>query len=79
MTDLDNNSSGVIRGKSKLLRQRYRHEKRFQIYGIVAIVVASLFLLVLIGSMTFKGFSAITETRIALDLCLLYTSDAADE
>ena len=68
MTDLDNNSSGVIRGKSKLLRQRYRHEKRFQIYGIVAIVVASLFLLVLIGSMTFKGLSAITETRIALDL-----------
>ena len=58
MSDLNNISYSGFGEGSKLLRRRSRKEKRFQLYGIVAIFVASLFLLVLIVSMT----------------CLLYTS-----
>lgn len=68
MSDLNNISYSGFGEGSKLLRRRSRKEKRFQLYGIVAIFVASLFLLVLIVSMTFKGFSVFTETRIALDI-----------
>ena len=54
----------------KGLKRRYRAEKRFQVYGIVAISIALLFLVVLFTSIISKGYTAFEQTYIKLDIQL---------
>ena len=54
----------------KGLKRRYRAEKRFQVYGIVAISIALLFLVVLFTSIISKGYTAFEQTYIKLDVHL---------
>lgn len=48
------------------LRRRYAAERRFIWYGRISIAIALGFLVVLVGSILFRGVSAITQTRILL-------------
>ena len=50
------------------LRKRYRAEARFRLYGIAAILLAVGILALLLGSIIATGFSAFTQTEIALDV-----------
>jgi len=50
------------------LRKRYRAETRFRIYGIAAILFAIGILALLLGSIITTGFSAFTQTEVALDI-----------
>ena len=50
------------------LRKRYRAETRFRIYGIAAILFAIGILALLLGSIVTTGFSAFTQTEVALDI-----------
>ncbi len=48
------------------LKRRYAAERRFQIYGMTAVAVAVMFLLILFGSIISKGYTAFWQTEIAL-------------
>lgn len=50
------------------LSRRYRAERRFRSYGLVALAIASLFLLVLFGSIVINGYTAFVQTRVQLEL-----------
>ncbi len=50
----------------KGLRGRYAAERRFIWYGRAAIAVALGFLVLLVGSILFKGYSVVTQTHIRL-------------
>jgi len=52
------------------LRRRHRAELRFRLYGIAAIMLAVGVLALLLGSIVGTGFSAFTQTEIALDVNL---------
>jgi len=54
----------VNRGLSK----RYRAERRFRFYGILAIVASLLFLSLLFASIIGKGYSAFQQTFVELDV-----------
>ena len=54
---------------------RNKKEKRFQMYGMTAVIVAISFLGILLFNIFSTGISAFKQTYV----CLLYTSDAADE
>jgi len=70
MTDMTNNSKNNVLGGADRLKRRHRSEKFFRFWGVAAIVVATLVLVVLIGTMIEKGTSALIQTRIALDVQL---------
>ncbi len=46
------------------IRRRYAAERRFKIYGIVAIAIGLLFLLLLLWSVVSKGYTAFWQTEI---------------
>jgi len=50
----------------KRLKARYRAEKRFRAYGLISIAIALLFLVVLLGSIVSRGWTAFTQTYIQL-------------
>lgn len=50
------------------LRRRYAAERRFKLYGIVAIALAIGMLGVLLLSIVAKGYTAFVQTHIALDI-----------
>jgi phosphate transport system permease protein len=50
------------------LRRRYRAERRFKVYGIIAICLALAFLAILLGSVVAKGWPAFIQTSVALDI-----------
>jgi hypothetical protein len=50
------------------LGKRYAAEKRFRLYGIVAIVASLGFLLILLVSIVSKGWPAFTQTFVQLDV-----------
>ena len=52
------------------LRRRHRAEARFRAYGAAAIGVALISLVVLIGSIAWRGLSVFTQYRIALPVAL---------
>ncbi|WP_282604699.1 phosphate ABC transporter permease PstA [Pelagibius sp. Alg239-R121] len=52
------------------LRRRYSAERRFKAYGIFAIAAATAMLLVLLSSIVAKGYTAFSQTYIALDIAL---------
>src|SRR5262245_32136670 len=50
------------------IRKRYAAERRFRLYGLGAILLAMAMLAILIGSIVLKGYSAFTQTEIALEI-----------
>jgi len=50
------------------LAKRYRKERRFRWFGLVAITASLLFLVLLLGSITAKGYTAFQQTEILLDV-----------
>ena len=48
------------------LKRRYRAERRFRRFGIMAIVISLFFLAVLFGDIIFKGLPAFSRTQIRL-------------
>ena len=50
------------------LRKRYRAERRFRIYGLLAIVASMVFLSLLFISIIGKGYTAFQQTFIELDV-----------
>ncbi|HEY0835359.1 MAG TPA: phosphate ABC transporter permease PstA [Azospirillum sp.] len=56
------------------LRRRHAAERRFRLAGLAAVALAALVLVLLLGSIAGKGWSAFLQTRIQLDISF----DAAD-
>jgi phosphate transport system permease protein len=50
------------------LARRYRKERRFRLFGLAAIIASLLFLVLLLGSITAKGWTAFQQTQILLDI-----------
>ncbi len=50
------------------LKRRYAAEKRFRLYGVLAIGAAVVVLALLLISLTLRGYSAFQQTEIALDV-----------
>ena len=50
------------------LAKRYRKERRFRRFGLAAIVASLLFLVLLLGSIGAKGWTAFQQTHIRLDV-----------
>ncbi len=51
-----------------LVSRRYRAERRFRLYGMLAIGVTAVFLLLLLGDIFLKGLPAFTENRLVMSL-----------
>ena len=71
MTDQAQSSQKV--GKSLLTedartRKRNRAESRFKAYGVIALGVAALFLVILLGTIIGRGLPAFTQTFVSLDI-----------
>ena len=71
MTDQAQSSQKV--GKSLLTedartRKRNRAESRFKAYGVIALGVAALFLVILLGTIIGRGVPAFTQTFVSLDI-----------
>lgn len=66
----------------KSLKKRYRKEKRFRLYGILAIGIALAALVVLFADIIGKGYSGFLKTELKLEVRydpeLLYIDDATD-
>lgn len=64
------------------LKRRYRKERRFRAYGILAIVIALSALLVLFADIISKGYTGFIKTTITLDVALdqeiMYLEDPTD-
>lgn len=63
-------SAGRQLNDAALLRRRYGAERRFQMYGIAAILFALMFLVVLFTSIISKGWSAFVQTSYTIDVPL---------
>jgi phosphate transport system permease protein len=48
------------------VRQRYRTERRFRAYGLIAIVVTTVFLVTLVADILRKGLPAFTQHSLVL-------------
>ncbi|WP_198129094.1 phosphate ABC transporter permease PstA [Azospirillum brasilense] len=55
---------------SARLRRRYAAERRFRIAGMLAVGVASLMLVILLGSIVSKGYTAFWQAQIRLEVTL---------
>lgn len=52
------------------LAARYRKERRFRLFGLSAIIASLLFLVLLLASITAKGYTAFRQTEVLLDVHL---------
>ncbi|MCY4217893.1 MAG: phosphate ABC transporter permease PstA [Gammaproteobacteria bacterium] len=52
------------------LTRRYRAEKRFKTYGLAAIVCGISFLVFLLGTTFFNGYTALLQTYISVDITI---------
>ncbi|MCW9036145.1 MAG: phosphate ABC transporter permease PstA [Rhodospirillales bacterium] len=72
MTDTIDTSLSIPKNTSEIvhqgLKKRYAAEKRFRRYGVVAVCVALLGLVVLFSSILTKGYTAFYQTNIQLDI-----------
>jgi len=66
MTDSISKSERIQAGLAK----RYRAEKRFRLYGIVAIAIAVSFLAVMLTAIGVRGIGAFQQTHVALTVTL---------
>ncbi|RLB71472.1 MAG: phosphate ABC transporter permease PtsA [Deltaproteobacteria bacterium] len=66
------------------LKKRYRAERRFRLFGVLAIVISLMFLVILFADILWKGAPAFRQTHIKIDvffdpaLIPLNNSDRAD-
>lgn len=64
------------------LKRRYRKERRFRMYGVMAIAIALVSLLVLFADIIGKGYTGFIKTTITLEVPLdgeaMYLDDASD-
>lgn len=64
------------------LKRRYRKERRFRMYGVMAIAIALVSLLVLFVDIIGKGYTGFIKTTITLEVPLdgeaMYLDDASD-
>ncbi len=72
MSSLDQkaSSSATTERVKASLRKRYAAEKRFKLYGIVAISASIAFLFLLMGSIISKGLPAFSQTYVNLNVSL---------
>ncbi|OEY65784.1 phosphate ABC transporter permease PstA [Marinobacter sp. X15-166B] len=79
MTDLNTQAELVRRS----LKRRYRKERRFRAYGIVAVGVALLALITLFSDIIGKGYTGFLKTTVTLEVNLdpelMYLDDASDK
>jgi phosphate transport system permease protein len=72
MTDIATSPGAtLVRSRSQnaqLISKRYQAERRFRAYGLVAIGITALFLVVLLGDILRKGLPAFTEHRLAMTI-----------
>ena len=65
------------------LKRRYRKERRFRLYGMLAIFIALAYLTVLFADIISKGHTGFVKTTITLDVTLdseaMYLDDPTDE
>ncbi len=62
-------ANSFVREETKArLAKRYRAERRFQIYGLAAIVLAGSFLAFLVGTMVVRAVPAFTQAEIRVDV-----------
>jgi phosphate transport system permease protein len=78
MNDLSSQAE-IVR---KSLKARYRKERRFRFYGMLAILIALVSLFILFADIINKGHTGFIKTTITLDVTLdpeiMYLEDAAD-
>lgn len=67
----------------KSLKRRYRKERRFRLYGILAIFIALASLFILFADIISKGHTGFVKTTITLDVSLdsglMYLDDPTDK
>ncbi|MDF1748730.1 MAG: DUF3333 domain-containing protein, partial [Alphaproteobacteria bacterium] len=63
---------------AKRIKRRYAAERRFQAYGISAIMIGLAFLVVMFFSIIRNGYPAFQETRIQLDVELTESAFPSD-
>ena len=73
MTDMSiasTSSSGtdVTQATARRLKARYAAERRFRAYGMISIVIALSFLVVLLGSVISRGYTAFVQSYVALPI-----------
>src|SRR5690606_595673 len=71
MTDIALGSSGVAARHPRRdigIKRRYAAERRFRIYGLLAISVGLLFLAVMLASIVSKGYTAFWQTTVTLPI-----------
>lgn len=66
MTDTALPAPRRMNDSAALVARRYRAERRFKYYGIAAIAVTAIFLVLLFADILAKGFPAFTEHRMTL-------------
>ncbi|MEZ5652121.1 MAG: phosphate ABC transporter permease PstA [Burkholderiaceae bacterium] len=74
MSELTMPNGAATRNTIAIVREglaaRHAAERRFKRYGKIAIGLSLLFLVLLIGSIALKGYSAFWQTRVVLDIPL---------
>ena len=58
----------MTEAKAKLLKQRYNAEKRFKLYGQIAIALALMFLTLFMYKIFSKGYTAFQKTWIQTEV-----------
>lgn len=58
----------IYRKVARSVKRRNRAERRFKCYGIVAILLSTFFLCALVGNIVKKGYTAFTQTTIAIPI-----------
>lgn len=58
------------------LRNRYKAERRFRVFGAFAILLSSLILITLLSSITYSSLPAFTQTYVGLDI--VFDTDDVD-
>ncbi len=69
MTDsnVSNDSASLVK---QSLRRRHRSEKRFKLYGLVAISIGLVFLVLLFASIIGNGYTALSQTMMQIEVDL---------
>lgn len=67
-TTSSNARTSTIEIVNRSLGKRYRSERRFRIYGLVAIILSLSFLTILFGDIIRKGYTAFQQTYVEIDV-----------
>ena len=70
MTDTHQNPSSALSHAEMRLKKRYGAERRFRLYGLAAVALSLLALVILVSSFITTGFSAFWQNSMTLELAL---------